>query len=94
MPRIFKPGSIGQYFEDGMWTGRLTEVHSSTCFHCGKLTEFPSMKEMMNYVEICRGCMKLICLECAGQGCTPFIKQVEEIEEKLYRWRQRNMLGY
>jgi hypothetical protein len=35
---------------------------------------------MMEHVEICRGCMKLICLECYGKPCRPFEKELERQE--------------
>jgi hypothetical protein len=77
----FKPGAIGQYFDGPMWSGKLVETHSSACHHCQKLTEFPSMKRMMDYVDICRGCMKLICLECHGKPCRPFEAEAERQEQ-------------
>jgi hypothetical protein len=78
-PRI-KPGSMGEYFTpEG-----ITTVHSSTCAHCQRGTEFPSLKRMMDYVEICRGCMRLICLECAGKPCRPYEKECERLENEAY----------
>jgi hypothetical protein len=79
-PRI-KPGGIGQYFDQPFWTGTLTEVHHSTCFHCGAGSEFPSLK-MMEHVDICRGCMKLICLRCVGKPCTPQEAECDRIERE------------
>lgn len=80
-----KPGAVAQYFEDGKL---VLEVHSSKCSHCQKLTEFESRKRMMEHVDFCRGCMKLICLECYGKPCIPFEKRAERIEE-LHRLRSR-----
>ena len=49
---------------------------------------------MMDYVDICRGCMALICLDCVGKPCTPKMKMIEMAEEKAYRSQQyRKMLG-
>lgn len=79
----FKPGGLLQQFDE---VGRCTEVHSSTCSHCQRITDFPSMRQMMDYVEICRGCMKLICLECTGKPCVTWVKQCE-IDEELFRRR-------
>lgn len=53
------------------------------------------MRRMMEFVEICRGCMKLICLGCVGKPCVPFEKRVDikeredELHAKLVRegWR-------
>jgi len=82
----FKPGGLSQSFDE---TGRCTEVHSSTCSHCQHITDFPSMKEMHEHVDICRSCMKLVCLGCAGKPCVTWLKQCE-IEEAIHR---RNMLA-
>lgn len=84
----FKAGGVGQYFENGNHTGLVTEVYASTCSHCGRITEFPSARTMMEHVEICRGCMRLICLACYGKGCRPFEKEAERQEAEA-RLQQR-----
>lgn len=81
----FKPGGVGIYSDPLL--GEV-EVHASTCRHCRKITEFPSKKAMMDHVDICRGCMSLICLECYGKPCVPFERRAERIEE-LERLRSR-----
>jgi hypothetical protein len=81
----FKPGGISEYFGPH----ERKEVYSSTCSHCQIITDFPSMRKMHEYVDICRGCMKLICLECAGKPCITWLKQCE-IEEGLFRRHQRD----
>ena len=83
----FKPGGINQLFDPSLPGGEL-ETHASTCSHCQHITEFPSLKRMMDYVEICRGCMKLICLECHGKPCRPFEKEAER-QELEYKLRSR-----
>jgi len=84
----FKPGGVSQYFEGPNFTGKLIEVGSSTCSHCRHLTDVESRKRMMEVVDICRGCMKLICLSCHGKPCIPFEKRAERIEE-LHRLQSR-----
>ena len=88
----FKPGGVGQYFDPVV---ACVEVHSSTCSHCQSITEFPSMRRMMDYVEICRGCMKLICQECSGKPCLPAEKEVERVEreERLRRRIEQGAWG-
>ncbi len=76
----FKGGGVGQYFDGPNWTGKLVEVHVSTCSHCQAQTEYPSQKRMMEFVDICRGCMRLICLGCYGKPCVPAEKRAEMIE--------------
>ena len=80
-----KPGGIGQYFEGAIGDpGRvlIREVYASTCRHCGEITEFASQRSMMDHVEICRGCMSLICLRCYGQPCVPAEKRAEMMERE------------
>ena len=76
-----KPGGVAEYFEPlGVKT-----VYTSTCAHahCGqRITEFPSMREMHKYVDVCRSCMRLICLECAGKPCVPYEKELERQERE------------
>lgn len=85
-----KPGGVGEYFDGPVGDpGRtvLVTVHVSTCAHCQHQTEFPSRKRMMEFVDVCRGCMQLICLGCVGKPCTPFEKEAErqEREDRLRR---------
>lgn len=79
-----KPGGVGQYFGP---EGQV-EIETSTCAHCNRITDIPNRRKMHEQVDICRSCMKLICLECADKPCTPFMKRVEEAEERGYRLRQ------
>jgi len=78
----FRPGGIGQSFDEPGFTGRCVEVHTSTCAHCQAITEFPSMRKMHEHVDICRSCMKLVCLSCAGLPCMPYEAQATR-EEKM-----------
>lgn len=80
-PRL-KPGGVGMYFEGPMWTGKVREVHSSTCNHCGHPTEFESMRTMMEHVDLCYGCMRLICLGCVGKPCVPQEMACERVERE------------
>lgn len=84
----FRPGSVGQYFDQDAKV-ECVEVHSSTCSHCQRLTEFPSMRKMMDHVDICRSCMKLVCLHCAGKPCRTWLQQCE-IDEALWRRQFRD----
>jgi hypothetical protein len=80
MPALrIKPGGINTYFDPVY--GEV-EAHSSTCSHCQTITDFPSLKRMFDHVEMCRGCMKLICLRCVGKGCRPYEKEAERQERE------------
>jgi hypothetical protein len=83
-----KAGGVGEYFEGPQWDGKATTVYASTCAHCAHISEFPNRRSMMEFVDICRGCMKLICLGCVGKPCTPQEKECERIERES-RLRQR-----
>jgi hypothetical protein len=39
------------------------------------------MKTMHGYVDVCRRCMSLVCLNCAGKDCIPAEKWAEIIEK-------------
>ena len=78
MPIRLKPGGINIYYDPVL--GTSVETHTSTCCHCQHITEFESRKKMFEAVDICRGCMRLICLECVGKPCVPYEKQAEIIE--------------
>jgi hypothetical protein len=77
-----KPGGLSQKFVDGRL---VEEVHSSTCAHCQRITDFPSRKTMMDYVDVCRACMRLICLDCVSKPCRPWEQECERIEREVRR---------
>lgn len=79
-----KPGGVSEAFGP---TG-IVEMHASTCAHCQHITEFPTRRVMMRHVEVCRGCMRLICLECAGKPCRPWEKECER-QEREYRLQRK-----
>jgi hypothetical protein len=87
MPKLaIRPGGLNQFIPaDG---SPIIETHSSTCRHCQKLTEFPSLKRMFDHVDICRGCMSLICLGCVGKPCTPYELEAER-QEHEFKLRHR-----
>ena len=88
MPLRFNPGGVGQYFEGEGFTGRCVEVYASTCNHCQAVTEFPSMRSMQEHVDICRSCMKLVCLNCHGLPCMPY-DAVATREERIAQLKAR-----
>ena len=92
MPKLkqFQPGSFEQEWSPG---GRV-ERHTSVCSHCQHITEFPDLRTMFQYVDVCRSCMKLICLHCVGGICMPYEKFCEQVEEQGYRdYQYRKALG-
>ena len=77
--RRIKPGGVVEIRDH---LGQVTELHSSKCAHCQRYTEFPSLKVMHEHVDVCRDCMRLVCLECAGKPCRPIEKELERQEAR------------
>lgn len=92
---LIRPGGVSEYFEGRAWDGKCTTVYSSTCAHCAHMTDFPNRRTMMDYVDVCRGCMRLICLGCVGKPCTPQEKECEriELEERIKRRVEQGAWG-
>lgn len=83
-----KPGGVGQYFDGQVGDAGRTmigEVNASTCAHCAAITEFSSMRNLQEHVDFCRGCMRLICLNCVGKPCDPIEAKAEraELEQRI-----------
>lgn len=76
--RLIRPGAVGEYRCDGI----VVEVYASTCAHCQHITEFPSLKAMTDHVDVCRSCMRLICLRCVGKPCRPWEREMERQEAR------------
>jgi hypothetical protein len=72
-----KAGGISEYWGPN---GEYTIKYCSTCAHCQVHTEFSNHKERLEKTDVCRGCMRLICLRCAGKPCLPWEKQCEYAE--------------
>ncbi len=66
----------------------VKECDTHTCAHCQRLVHVPPNKQIETVGDICRGCMAVICLYCAGKGCTPFMKKIEAMEARAYARRQ------
>jgi hypothetical protein len=75
----FRPGGIAEEWDA---YGNVTEMHTSTCSHCQHITNVPSLRRLHEVTDICRQCMKLICLECVGKPCIPFEKEAERQEAR------------
>ena len=60
----------------------VKECDTFTCEHCNAIIHKPTSKKIEEVGDFCRQCMKMICLRCAGKGCTPFLKQLEHAEKR------------
>ena len=91
-PRI-NPGSVGEYYEGPLFQGRCKTVYAATCSHCRHIMEFESRRKMD--VDVCRGCMRIICPGCVGKSCVPnemWCEQVER-EERIKRRVEQGAWG-
>ena len=91
MPRgAPKPGAVVQITDA---VGRIAELHSFMCCHCGYPKTVPEGAKLEDHSDICRQCWKLHCLspECCDR-CTPFIKKIEAIEARDRSLRSMGLL--
>lgn len=65
----------------------IIERDTMTCNHCQRIVHVPVNNKIEEVGDFCRGCMKVICLRCVGQGCTPFLKKIEIEEERYHALR-------
>jgi hypothetical protein len=84
MPKLLRqqPGSVGQYFPEHHQQGKAVEVWASKCAHCQHLTEAFDLGAK-RAINVCRGCMRLICNRCADKGVCFTDEEQAEIEEKI-----------
>jgi len=86
---IFGGSGTTAAFEPGKWFKVDSDQHEAdtwTCNHCNRLVHAPVIKKDTEYF-FCRQCMARICDPCADHPCIPFMKKIEEQEERAYRLR-------
>lgn len=73
----------------------LKEADSYTCAHardgfaCQKVIHVPTGTRLEDVADFCRQCQKVICAKCAdARVCYPFMKAIEEAEERDFRVRE------
>lgn len=57
------------------------EMDTFTCFHCNSVVHVPPHAPV-NFISMCRQCMKPVCEPCSAKGCTPFEKKLEMSEAR------------
>ena len=82
---MLRPGGVTELICDGVV---VETVATSKCVHCQRMTDVPNRRAMLNVLDICRKCMGLICLNCAGKPCTPHMQTIERAESEYYRKQQ------
>jgi hypothetical protein len=68
------------------------ERDTFTCCHCNRVIHVRPKAPMDEFGSMCRNCMKMVCPDCANGGCTPFLKQIDEMEKRDYIRRQYAMM--
>lgn len=63
------------------------ERDTFTCNHCQRITHVKARCSPTDAGGLCYVCNGLICKNCVGKECVPFMKQVEAMEERDYRRR-------
>lgn len=66
----------------------VSECDTFTCFHCQRLTHVKPKCDPAELGGLCKVCMKLICSNCVGKSCTPFLKTIERMEARYHARRQ------
>lgn len=63
------------------------EMDTWSCGHCNRQQHAPLRCDDTDYF-FCKQCMTRICDPCADHPCTPFMKRVDEAEERQERRKQ------
>ena len=58
------------------------EVDTFSCVHCNRVIHVKPFASMDDFGSMCRNCMKMTCPTCANGPCVPFMKKLEQIEER------------
>lgn len=64
----------------------IKETDTITCCHCNRVVHIPPGK-VETVSDFCRSCMKMICITCAGKGCVPFLRKLEQEEARHHARR-------
>lgn len=62
-------------------TGPLFESSTFTCVHCNSVVHVPPRADV-NFVGMCRSCMKPVCQKCSGQPCRPWEEAMQRSEAR------------
>lgn len=62
--------------------GQAQEHDTMTCSHCQRIVIVKPRCPPSDAGGWCGVCAKLICKFCAGKGCTPWEKKMEQIERR------------
>lgn len=69
-----------------------TEFDTATCNHCNCIYHIKHGCPPEEMGGFCRQCMKVICPRCVGKPCVPWLKKMDEMEQKDYMRRQYEVM--
>jgi hypothetical protein len=84
-----KPGGL-LIVTDPDATREHTEYETHSCGHCGYIIVIARGEAPDKMGDLCRRCMRYICVRCATPGytCTPLLKRIEA-QEKAFESKRR-----
>jgi hypothetical protein len=65
----------------------VTERDTFTCVHCCAVKHVKPRERPEDIGGLCKVCMGLICADCVGQSCIPFMKKLERMEARYHARR-------
>lgn len=63
----------------------VANFDTCTCFHCGSVFHVSARMRPEDIGGLCKTCMHPICPRCLDKPCTPWEKQMEEMEKAIAR---------
>lgn len=61
----------------------IREVSTFQCHHCSRIIHVPVKADPAAIGGLCGHCVKLICPNCVGKPCTPWLERIYAFERKL-----------
>lgn len=65
----------------------VEERDTFTCYHCNCVKHVKPKMDPTDLGGLCKVCMKLICPDCVGKSCVPFMKKLERMEARYHARR-------
>lgn len=63
----------------------VTERDTMTCAHCNCIKHVKPQERPEDIGGLCKVCMGLICANCVGKQCIPFMEKVDRLEKAIAR---------
>ena len=86
---IISPDPIGAVNLDHLTRVQINSgqhrLDTATCFHCGSVFHVGARQRPEDIGGMCPQCWHIICPRCLDKPCTPWERQMEELENKLQK---------